>query len=270
MRSGALTHAFIVTGGTGARRAAFALDAAALLLGGAEGRVSERIAEGNCPDLIVLAPDGDSIKTEQVTELSASLRSKPFSADRMVAIIENADVMTPQSQNKLLKTLEEPAPGTVLLLQSDNPERLLQTIRSRCIILRLDAAGADHGGSGESLSDAKTALSAALQHVKPLADMFAICDKYAGSRRDAAGFLHNMETFLRDMVVGVRDSGLIADAGNREIAAQLTMQTDKTFRAAIGLIEETRRDIERGMNIKYCLRDMGVRIRQEGLYGKSS
>ncbi|MDR2610732.1 MAG: hypothetical protein LBC58_04675 [Clostridiales Family XIII bacterium] len=271
--TGRLAHAFIITGGTVAERARFAAGAAALLLGNDE-RIAARIADGNCADLLSVRPDGGSIKTEQIAELSMALRGKPFSASRIVALIEDADAMTPQSQNKLLKTLEEPAAGAVLLLLTDNAERLLATVRSRCVTIRLGRSGrvcyeARENGD-RRLADAKTVLSIALQHMRPLADMFAVCDAYAGDRAEADGLLDAMEAFLRDMTVGVRAKELIADPDNGEIVAKLTMSADASFRRSIAFVEEARGDIARGMNTKYCLRDMGVKMRQEGLYGKSS
>jgi hypothetical protein len=271
MNEGSLAHAFIVTGGTVEARVTFAAEAATMLLGDDE-LTRNRILGGNCADLIKVKPDGESIKTEQITELSAALRSKPFLADRMVAVIEDANRMTPQSQNKLLKTLEEPTAGTVLLLLSENSERLLQTIRSRCVVLRLGFTDImnNEADNEECADDARSAVSIALQHAHPLADMFAVCDKYSGGKSEAIGFLNTMEAFLRDMVVGVRNKNLVLDARNAEIANKLTMNTDRSFRASLALIQEARRDIERGLSVKYSLRDMGVRIRQEGLYGKSS
>jgi DNA polymerase-3 subunit delta' len=264
--AGTLAHAFIITGGTSGARGNFAERAAAALLGFSEARITG----GNCADFLAVRPDGENIKTEQINELSAALRSKPFSANRIVAVIFDADKMTAQSQNKLLKTLEEPAPGTVLMLLSENPERLLQTIRSRCVVLRLDFTGIiNRADNEECFADAKAAISIALQHTNPLANMFALCDRYSGSKNAAINFLNTMELFLRDLVVGVRNKNLIADGRNAPVVNRLTAATDKSFRNTIALIEDARTDIERGMNIKYCLKDMGVRIRLEGLYGQS-
>jgi DNA polymerase-3 subunit delta' len=268
VNEGTLSHAFIITGSTSETRNAFAEKAAVLLLG--DDKLTEtRVIGGNCADLLTVRPDGDNIKTEQINELSSALRNKPFSADRIVAIIFEADRMLPQSQNKLLKTLEEPAPGTVLMLLSENPERLLPTICSRCVVLRLYFTDIIKVADDECFADAKMAISIALQHTNPLADMFAICDKYSGAKKIAVSFLNTMEIFLRDLIVGIRDKGLIADDRNKTVVSKLNIATDRSFRNTIALIEDARRDIERGMNIKYCLKDMGVKIRQEGLYGQS-
>ena len=57
---------------------------------------------------------------------------KPYMGNRKVAIIDDADSMNVEGANSLLKTLEEPGSGTVLMLLSDQPHRLPATVRSRC------------------------------------------------------------------------------------------------------------------------------------------
>ena len=58
--------------------------------------------------------------------------------DRNIAVIKDADTLTVRAQNRLLKTLEEPFEGTVIMLLSENRENLLDTIKSRCIMYRLE------------------------------------------------------------------------------------------------------------------------------------
>ena len=64
-------------------------------------------------------------------------------SDRRAIVIDAADDLEPQAANALLKMLEEPPKGTVFLLVSHAPERLLPTIRSRCRLLRLTSLGND-------------------------------------------------------------------------------------------------------------------------------
>ena len=63
---------------------------------------------------------------------------RPFEGDRRAFVIEDADAMAEESQNALLKTLEEPAAYAHLILISAEPEALLDTVRSRCIDVRFE------------------------------------------------------------------------------------------------------------------------------------
>lgn len=100
------------------------------------------IEKGTHPDVITLRPDGAEsseiggsreIKVNQVRVLCGTLQLAPVQARRKVAILLNADRMNIAGQNALLKTLEEPPPQTTLVLVTDADDRLLSTIRSRCV-----------------------------------------------------------------------------------------------------------------------------------------
>lgn len=94
-------------------------------------------AAGSHPDLHLLAPEEDAraIKVAQVRALIARLQLTGQASSTRIALVDPADAMNAASQNALLKTLEEPSPGVVLLLVSDGPGRLLATVRSRCQVL---------------------------------------------------------------------------------------------------------------------------------------
>ncbi len=82
------------------------------------------------PDLIMVEPQ-PSIQISQIREMQKALSLRPFSASFKTAIIDEAEKMTAQAQNCLLKTLEEPKGQAVLFLISSNPEMLFETVRSR-------------------------------------------------------------------------------------------------------------------------------------------
>ena len=77
-----------------------------------------------------------SISVDQVRALGASFANKPSMSDRRVVIIDSVDDLERGGANALLKNLEEPPAGTIFLLVSHAPGRLLPTIRSRCRVLR--------------------------------------------------------------------------------------------------------------------------------------
>lgn len=90
------------------------------------------------PDFSIIMPDGKSIKIEQIRNLQARIVEKPISSSKKVYIIDDADTMTEESQNCLLKTLEEPPEYAMIILIASNENRMLQTIKSRCVIIRFE------------------------------------------------------------------------------------------------------------------------------------
>ncbi|WP_022686380.1 DNA-directed DNA polymerase [Sphingomonas phyllosphaerae] len=164
---GALHHAWLLAGPQGIGKATFAQAAALRLLADAmapgtlpagldvpDGHPAARLAAaGSHPDLRVLRrlakKDKEdelarSITVDQVRSLGPFLGTMPSLSPRRVIVIDAADDLErPGASNALLKSLEEPPAGTVFLLVSHAPGRLLPTIRSRCRLLRFEPLGDD-------------------------------------------------------------------------------------------------------------------------------
>lgn len=90
----------------------------------------------NHPDYMCIQPEGNSIKIEQIRFLQKKIQEKPIIANKKVYIIDDADTMTPEAQNCLLKTLEEPPEFATIILIGSQENLFLPTIRSRCMILK--------------------------------------------------------------------------------------------------------------------------------------
>ena len=140
-----LSHAYLITGGSGESRAAYArrLTQAYLCTG-------ERPPCGQClpcrkasagihPDVARIAPaEGKrEISVDQARALRADAYIRPNEGRRKVYLIGPADAMNPAAQNALLKVLEEGPPYAAFLLLTGQPGKLLDTIRSRCEQLAL-------------------------------------------------------------------------------------------------------------------------------------
>lgn len=89
----------------------------------------------NSPDYINIIPDGNSIKIAQIRKLQTDIIVKPHK-DYKIYIINSAEKMTIEAQNALLKTLEEPPEYAIIILITTNKESLLDTIKSRCEIIK--------------------------------------------------------------------------------------------------------------------------------------
>ena len=90
------------------------------------------------------------ISVEQAREITTFLTLTPAETNIRIAIVDSADELTIAAANAILKTVEEPPKGALLLLISHNPGRLLPTIRSRCRLLRLPPLGEEEFGTGHA------------------------------------------------------------------------------------------------------------------------
>ena len=107
-----------------------------------ECRSCRKVLEGNCPDIRLIGRDGKAtIGVESIRFLKSDVLLAPNDLDTKIYVIENAECMTPQAQNALLLTLEEPPPYVLFLLLSNGVENLLETIRSRAPVLHTECIG---------------------------------------------------------------------------------------------------------------------------------
>lgn len=215
-----LHHAWLIVGPEGVGKASFAGDIARRMLAHAvdpsidpmrpvpQGhRTGALIDAGSHPDHRLLKrlpkdadkPDQDvarSITISQVRTLQPLFATKPALSERRVVIIDSIDDLERGGANALLKNLEEPPRGTIFLLVSHAPGRLLPTIRSRCRLLRFGA-----------LEDGQVA--AALRTALPQADedeIAAMVRVGAGSPGRALRFAGlDLASIERDLALLVRD-----------------------------------------------------------------
>ena len=87
----------------------------------------------NHPDFLQIEPENNTIKIEQIRNMQEEISVKPIASNKKVFLIVNSDCMTKESQNCLLKTLEEPPEYATIILTTSNESKLLNTIKSRCM-----------------------------------------------------------------------------------------------------------------------------------------
>ncbi len=138
-------HFYLLSGPRGAGKRTLArLLAAALLCQDSHRRPCgqcgscRKVLAGSHPDLIpVDDPDKKTVSVETVRQAREDLFIRPNEGERKIYYVPRAQDLGLPGQNALLKVLEEPPPYGVFLLLTDNPDRLLPTVRSRCVELRL-------------------------------------------------------------------------------------------------------------------------------------
>ncbi len=167
---GVPSHAYLFhgPGGSGKREAAREVAAAWLSQGAADPASAQaRALAGVHPDLTWVTPSGaHEILVSDIDEpvVAAAVRT-PFESSRRVFVIESADQLGDEAANRLLKTLEEPPSYAHLILVSDRVGDLLETVRSRCQMVRFEGPSVDEiaaelvaAGVGEQTAQAYARL----------------------------------------------------------------------------------------------------------------
>lgn len=144
LRRGHISHFYLISGPAGSGRHTLArLLAAAILCREPDApclqcRVCRKVLDGNHPDFITVDdPEKKTVPVDLIRQARADIFVRPNESDHKIYLFPRAQDMGLPGQNALLKVLEEPPEYGVFLLITDNPERLLPTVRSRCVELEL-------------------------------------------------------------------------------------------------------------------------------------
>jgi len=222
-----------------------------------------KIDHHNHPDLLFLEPEGQFIRIKAIRDLQAQMQYQPLEGKNRVIIIDDADRMNITSANALLKTLEEPAPGNLLILVTGNPAGLPRTILSRCQQIRFfplnrDAIVSylrDHhameaedasliaGASGGSLARAIEMISGNYRAFrdKTLDDLMAIHDRnilkllafssdFGKDREDITRKLNVIQSCYRDALVFLetKNENSLINRDRMDVISSLTRRCDGT------------------------------------------
>ena len=141
--SGRVPHAFLFKGPDGVGKRLFARGVAAALncRGGEAGKACGRCVScrkfisANHPDYVVVRPEKGMIKIDQVREVTRTLGYPPYESKLRIVLLEDVHTMRQEAANSLLKTLEEPPVGNVLILTAESAQEVLPTISSRCQVV---------------------------------------------------------------------------------------------------------------------------------------
>ena len=148
IKTGNLSHAYIINGEYGSGRQTIASALAKTIQ--CQSKTDDTDACGVCtsckqaeshnhPDIKYITHDKTSISVNDIREqLNNDISIKPYSSEYKIYIIPDANKMTEQAQNALLKTIEEPPVYAIIILLTENCDSLLPTIRSRCVTLTMN------------------------------------------------------------------------------------------------------------------------------------
>ena len=241
------SHAYLLRGprGSGKRQAARAFAAEILATDAADPDDARRRAlldPSPHPDLVWLAPRGAQHMVEDVRErVIRAAAYRPFEGAKRVFVLEAAEAMRDESQNALLKTLEEPPEFVHLLLLSSEPEALLETIVSRCQAVDFSplSATAVEASLGSQVDRAEAGAAARLAGGDLERARFLVSEPGREIRREAE---HCMAAALqgeadsapwRDLLEGAEGQGAAAEERTHEaLAAEAEAGATRTAREA--------------------------------------
>ncbi len=183
---------------------------------------------------VTLMPGKSRISIDQLRDLREWFHRAPYEANRRCAIVDEAHLMGEEAQNSLLKLLEEPPAHGVIILVTENPQALLDTVHSRLQTVYLGPLDLEDlmtvlRGNVEA-TDADMAAAAALSNGSPGVAVDIILDEGSGMIREAAFRLFDLKTLpfgYSEMVSGGRPTGAeLREKAKRivEVALELVSQ----------------------------------------------
>lgn len=184
-----------------------------------------------------------SIKDGDVENLIRRLQKKPFEGQRNIGIVESVETITPRAANRLLKTLEEPPVGTVIILLCENINVLPRTIVSRCVLGRVQEY---EGGFAEGTLESAKELVYLLIEKAPFYKIKKMIDRLNQEKDQMILFLECLESVYGDLM---RGKGAKSELFRKEYVFD-----------AIDAIENAKNDIKNNIGVRYVMMNLILRI----------
>ena len=252
---GKLVHAYAFTGGTADERTELGMWLCQTLFCEAEEKPCgeclpcRKFLHGNHEDFIVVRKpqDRESIVKDQILELTDRLMLKPF-GDRYAVLIDDAQLMNAAAQNKLLKTLEEPASEAVIVLLADRREALLPTVQSRCVCFSLSQETSSFREEAAAGRFAGLIMSGA-EFYKKKAVLEDIIRDRDSARERAEDFLNALEARLMALLKEEKTQG-----------GEMSAVTVSRLSEAVQAVLEARKYIRQLHSVAYTLKQLCLRV----------
>ncbi len=167
-------------------------------------RACKLIKEGNHPDVYVFPKENETLKTEDVGYIIEKTFYRPVESDKKIFLLSNGESMSEITQNKLLKTLEEPPENSIIIIGANSEYPLLNTVKSRVLKLELG------GFSNEQIFDV---LKEDCPDIDKLKTAIACGDGTVGKAYSLYGdrSLLEITEFVSDMMINMKTSADVLD-----------------------------------------------------------
>jgi len=250
-----------------------------------------KIESNQHPDVHIIESVESEIKIERIRQLQKDISLKPYEAKRKVFIIDNAHKLTAEAQGAILKILEEPPRGSLIILISDKPALLFKTIISRCRILKFlplkrtelkEIFKKDYGLDNNMahflayFSEGRFGRALRLKDTDILREKNRIIDKFTLSakphalanlpienREDVRGYLNILATWFRDIYlikIGMPYSEIINFDRKDELLKLMGRFSFLDLNEILHSISDSISYLERNINIKLLLYDLGGQL----------
>jgi len=187
------------------------------------------------PDIHLLdSVDKNTIGIEEIKSFQLEMRYKPFQEKFQVGIIMDAEKLTIQSQNALLKLLEESGEDSIYILYDDNEKNLLPTIRSRGRVTYLQSESVSSEIPEFEISD------------MDIAQRFELANEYCQTKDSAISLINSLDEYFRTKLE------LEIKNGNIESSRSITK--------SLQILDESRKKISANCNRRLVLEDLVLRI----------
>ncbi len=214
-------------------------------------------------DYMQIDPEGNTIKIAQIRELQTKIFEKPTSFSKKIYLINDADLMTEESQNCLLKTLEEPPEYAIIILIVSNESKMLETIKSRCVIVKFN-----------NLSDNEISDYLKMTNNTKLNDIPEITKLLEGSLEKIEEIEYKKEEYetLKKIAENIKTGNILNVISNADllytskddIIELLEYMNIIFFNArklsAIDIIENTKRKLLANNNYEMCIDNMLMQL----------
>lgn len=184
-----------------------------------------------------------SIKDGDIESLIRRLQKKPFEGQRNIGIVESVETITPRAANRLLKTLEEPPVGTVIMLLCENVNVLPRTIVSRCVLGRIQEH--EGGFADETLEQARELVYLLIEKA-PFYKTKKLIEKLSQEKDQMILYLDCLESIYGDLM---RGKGAKSELFRKEYIF-----------AVIDGIETAKNDIKNNIGVRYVMMNLILRI----------
>ena len=294
VQAGRIVHALLFVGprGTGRHTAAGLLARAMLCTGESKPcgvcPACKMALSGNHPDLRLFTSEKRSVGIDVVREMIDYLSLKPYAGGLHVAILEQAERMTANAQNALLKTLESPPGDAVIFLLADNTSALLPTILSRCQSVRFNGlspedcsaalkqrgfaparadmlAEVSQGSVGRALEidaeegyfDLRQKVFQSLEALKGPDTVAAASQLLADEKDDSADILEMLELIARDLML-MQNGGRIAEAADAERLGRLRLKGSRLLEDVLELRAHLAGNMQWVSALEYMFFDLAI------------